>query len=196
MIVPNIVVPWLPSAISLLFAFGDLVWPRFLLQLTVDGLALIGERASRGDRLGEMGVELRVDVEGPPTEHDLGISTGDGLDGWTWNFSHHLHKSFPYKQATMCQNHNGIGRSQQFKKNSVLVLPYYGMSMRVLHIWCLVIWKPIKLVGAMWPSLSPYTIINPILLTYLSNWFCIWVSLIWHVMRQLFERQLFASQVH
>ena len=24
------------------------------------------------------------------------------------------HKSFPYKQATMCQNQNGIGRSQQF----------------------------------------------------------------------------------
>ena len=37
----------------------------------------------------------------------------------------------------------------------------------VMYVWYFVSWNSISVYGAIWPSLSPGTVINPILLTYL-----------------------------
>ena len=36
----------------------------------------------------------------------------------------------------------------------------------VMYVWYFVCWNSISVLGAIWPSLSPCTVINPILLTY------------------------------
>ena len=54
--VPNCVFPSAPSLMSLLLAFGVLVW--WLRFLFADGLTLIGQSASRVERRGVIGVDF------------------------------------------------------------------------------------------------------------------------------------------
>ena len=44
----------------------------------------------------------------------------------------------------------------------------------VMYVWYFVSWNSISVQGAIWPSLSPCTVINPILLTYLLPLILFW----------------------
>ena len=45
----------------------------------------------------------------------------------------------------------------------------------IMYVWYFVSRNSISVLGAIWPSLSPCTVINPILLTYLLSIGCMWI---------------------
>ena len=58
----------------------------------------------------------------------------------------------------------------------------------IMYVWYFVSRNSISVLGAIWPSLSPCTVINPILLTYLANMVCICVP----ITRTKFENKYFS----